>query len=110
MYLNCLLCFSAIDNEGKTALFYCLHPTMRHAKCIDFLLECGADPNTMVQHLQIPFANHAFSLQDGSGTPILCAACQSGLQRIVERILDRGADPNAKERVIDSCIWLRICV
>jgi len=46
--LNCLFCFSAIDNEGKTALFYCLHPTMRHAKCIDFLLECGADPNTMV--------------------------------------------------------------
>lgn len=32
--------------------------------------------------------------------PILCAASQEGLQRIVERILDRGADPNAKEKVI----------
>lgn len=31
--------------------------------------------------------------------PILCAASQEGLQRIVERILDRGADPNAKEKV-----------
>lgn len=31
--------------------------------------------------------------------PILCAASQEGLHRIVERILDRGADPNAKERV-----------
>jgi len=48
------------------------------------------------------FADHTVCLQDGSGTPILCAACQSGLQRIVERILDRGADPNAKERVINS--------
>ena len=37
--------------------------------------------------------------QDSAGLPILCAACQDGLQRIVERILDGGADPNAKEKV-----------
>jgi len=47
------------------------------------------------------------SLQDGSGTPILCAACQNGLQRIVERILDRGADPNAKERVINLSTYIQ---
>ena len=39
---------TVMDNKGKTALFHCLHPTNRHIKCLDFLLECGADPNTLV--------------------------------------------------------------
>ena len=42
-----------MDNKGRTALFHCLHPTNRHIKCLDFLLECGADPNTLVSILQI---------------------------------------------------------
>lgn len=37
-----------MDNGGKTALFHCMHPTNRHAKCLGFLLECRADPNSKV--------------------------------------------------------------
>ena len=39
---------TALDKEGKPALFHCMHETSRHAKCLSFLLECGADPNTKV--------------------------------------------------------------
>ena len=38
-----------MDKEGKSALFHCLHPTGRHAKCMGFVLECGVDPNTRVR-------------------------------------------------------------
>eukprot|EP00731_Ephydatia_muelleri_P024470 Em0016g741a len=72
------------DKEGRTALFHCLHSTSRHARCIGFLLECGADPNT----------------KDSHGLPILYAACERGLDRILEKLLDKGADPNAREPVV----------
>ena len=38
------------DNKGKTALFHCLHQTNRHVRCMDYLMECGADPNTVVRN------------------------------------------------------------
>ena len=72
---------TVVDNKGRTALFHCLHSTSRHARCIGFLLECGADPNT----------------KDSHGLPILYAACEKGLDRILEKLLDKGADPNARE-------------
>ena len=37
-----------MDSSGLSALSHCLHPTGRHAKCLGFLLECGADPNMRV--------------------------------------------------------------
>lgn len=38
------------DKNGLKALFYCLHHTGRHVKCLSFLLEYGADPNTTVNY------------------------------------------------------------
>ena len=38
-------------------------------------------------------------LQDSHGLPILYAACERGLDRILEKLLDKGADPNAREPV-----------
>jgi ankyrin repeat protein len=69
------------DNAGKPALFHCFHPTNRHAKCLGFLLECGADPNTRDEH----------------GFPVGCGASSEGLERQLERLLDKGADPNGRE-------------
>lgn len=44
----CLPSPTVKDSGGRPALFHCLHTTGRHAKCLSFLLECGADPNTRV--------------------------------------------------------------
>ena len=46
--------------------------------------------------------------QDGHGTPILYAACEKGLDRILEKLLDKGADPNAREPV--SSVYVCVCV
>lgn len=69
------------DKEGKPSLFHCLYETSRHAKCLDFLLRSGVDPNTL----------------DQKGTPILCAASVGGHERLLERLLEGGADPNARD-------------
>ena len=45
---RCVFIPLARDKNGKTVLFHCLHNTMRHARCLDFLVECGADPNQIV--------------------------------------------------------------
>ena len=62
---------TVMDNKGRTALFHCLHPTNRHIKCLDFLLECGADPNTLVSILQnmeelntFHYTNHIYTYLD----------------------------------------------
>ena len=36
-------------------------------------------------------------LQDQHGTPILCAVCKGGFDRLLEKLLDKGADPNARD-------------
>ena len=38
-------------------------------------------------------------LQDSSGVPIMCAACSGGYPRLVQVLLDRGADLNARDPV-----------
>ena len=37
-------------------------------------------------------------MQDKHGTPILCAVCEEGYDRLLEKLLDRGADPNARDQ------------
>ena len=137
-----------MDSSGLSALSHCLHPTGRHAKCLGFLLECGADPNMRVSErdvlsslpvtssssllsppssfpishffsipylssltpllssthsLSSPSSSHSLSSpyysQDGSGLPILCAVCAGGFDKQLEKLLEKGADPNAKEPV-----------
>ena len=36
--------------------------------------------------------------RDKNGTPILCAVCEEGFDRLLEKLLDRGADSNARDR------------
>lgn len=36
--------------------------------------------------------------QDKNGTPIICAVCEEGHDRLLEKLLDRGADPNARDQ------------
>lgn len=71
----------AHDKEGKTVLFHCLQNTLRHSRCLDFIMECGANPNQT----------------DSSGLPILCAVCRGGYPRLAQVLLDRGADLNARD-------------
>ena len=40
--------------------------------------------------------------QDKHGTPILCAVCEDGYDRLLEKLLERGADPNAKDRAKEN--------
>lgn len=44
-----------------------------------------------------------------SGLPVLCAAAKEGLEPHLEKLLDKGADPNARDPV-RSCtvhvLWL----
>lgn len=58
-----------------------MYETNRHAKCLGFLLQAGVDPNTLNQH----------------GTPILCAVSSGGHEKLLEKLLDGGADPNARD-------------
>ena len=61
-------------------------PIERHAAVIEFLLENGADPN----------------IADEQGdTPLHCAALKAD-KFLVRRLLDAGADPNAKKNVYGS--------
>ena len=35
--------------------------------------------------------------QDKNGTPVICVVCEQGHDRLLEKLLDRGADPNARD-------------
>ena len=45
---NAIIISLVADGGGLRALFHCLHPTGRHVKCLSFLLDHGAEPNTKV--------------------------------------------------------------
>jgi len=61
-------------------------PEERHAAAIEFLLENGADPNVADEYGE---------------TPLHCAAL-SGDRVSIRRLLDAGADPNAKKNAYGS--------
>ncbi|NXU40482.1 ANKE1 protein, partial [Drymodes brunneopygia] len=74
---------TAVDNEGKGILFYCLLPTARHSHCLQIALEYGADVN-----------NCTFT-----GRSVLLQACEQAheVKDICLIFLERGADPNPKD-------------
>ncbi|NXO67934.1 ANKE1 protein, partial [Phainopepla nitens] len=74
---------TAVDNEGKGILFYCLLPTARHSHCLQIALEYGADVNNCTT----------------TGRSVLLQACEQAheIKEICLTFLKRGADPHAKD-------------
>ncbi|XP_053236614.1 ankyrin repeat and EF-hand domain-containing protein 1 isoform X1 [Podarcis raffonei] len=70
-----------VDVEGKGVLFYCILPTKRHFRCVQMVLEYGADVN-----------NCTFE-----GKPVFVQACEQAheIRDMCMTFLERGADPNA---------------
>lgn len=62
-------------------LFYCILPTRRHFRCVQMVLEYGADVN-----------NVTFE-----GKPVFLQACEQAheIKETCMIFLERGADPNA---------------
>ncbi|XP_053143466.1 ankyrin repeat and EF-hand domain-containing protein 1 [Hemicordylus capensis] len=71
-----------VDQEGKGVLFYCILPTKRHYRCVQMVLEYGADVN-----------NCTFD-----GKPVFVQACEQAheIKEMCMSFLERGADPNAR--------------
>lgn len=46
--------------------------------------------------------------QDAAGLPILCAVSSAGLEKQAQVLLNRGADPNAREPVSDDAHFCNI--
>ncbi|NXY02248.1 ANKE1 protein, partial [Pteruthius melanotis] len=74
---------TAVDNEGKGILFYCLYPTVRHSHCLRIALEYGADVNNCTT----------------TGRSVLLQACEQAheIKEICLIFLENGADPRAKD-------------
>ncbi|RLW07057.1 hypothetical protein DV515_00004204, partial [Chloebia gouldiae] len=74
---------TAVDNEGKGILFYCLSPTGRHSHCLQIALEYGADVNNCTT----------------TGRSVLLQACEQAheVKEICLIFLEKGADPHAKD-------------
>ncbi|XP_053830756.1 ankyrin repeat and EF-hand domain-containing protein 1 isoform X2 [Vidua macroura] len=74
---------TAVDNEGKGILFYCLSPTGRHSHCLQIALEYGADVNNCTT----------------TGRSVLLQACEQAheVKEMCLIFLDKGADPHAKD-------------
>ncbi|XP_064002189.1 ankyrin repeat and EF-hand domain-containing protein 1 isoform X2 [Pogoniulus pusillus] len=73
---------TAVDNEGKGILFYCLLPTRRHYHCTQIALDNGADANNCA----------------ADGKPVFLQACEEAheIKEICLNFLERGANPNAR--------------
>ncbi|XP_014750510.1 PREDICTED: ankyrin repeat and EF-hand domain-containing protein 1 [Sturnus vulgaris] len=74
---------TAVDNEGKGILFYCLSPTGRHTHCLQIALEYGADINNCTTN----------------GRSVLLQACEQAheVKEMCLIFLEKGADPHAKD-------------
>ncbi|NWX33405.1 ANKE1 protein, partial [Notiomystis cincta] len=74
---------TAVDNEGKGILFYCLSSTRRHFHCLQIALEYGADVNNCTT----------------TGRSVLLQACEQAheIKEICLIFLEKGADPCAKD-------------
>ncbi|XP_048063114.1 ankyrin repeat and EF-hand domain-containing protein 1a [Megalobrama amblycephala] len=70
-----------VDKEGKGLLFYCIHPTKRHMRCLQVALTGNADVNNVSE----------------AGMPVFLLACEQSqdCEGMCLSILERGADPNA---------------
>ncbi|KAM6964990.1 ankyrin repeat and EF-hand domain-containing protein 1 [Aplochiton taeniatus] len=70
-----------LDAEGKGVLFYCVYPTMRHARCLQAVLHNMADVNNM----------------SAAGVPVFLLMCEQAhdLTPMCLSMLEAGADPNA---------------
>ncbi|NWX48345.1 ANKE1 protein, partial [Steatornis caripensis] len=73
---------TAVDNEGKGVLFYCILPTRRHYHCTQIALDYGADVNNCTT----------------DGKPVFLQACEQAhdIKEICLNFLEKGANPNAK--------------
>ncbi|NXE91547.1 ANKE1 protein, partial [Menura novaehollandiae] len=74
---------TAVDNEGKGILFYCLLPTGRHYHCLQIALEYGADVNNCTI----------------AGRSVLLQACEQAheIKEMCLIFLERGASPHATD-------------
>ncbi|KFV02286.1 Ankyrin repeat and EF-hand domain-containing protein 1 [Tauraco erythrolophus] len=73
---------TAVDNEGKGVLFYCISPTRRHYRCAQIALDHGADVNNCTT----------------DGKPAFLQACEQAhdMKEMCLNFLERGANPNAR--------------
>ncbi|NXU49567.1 ANKE1 protein, partial [Turnix velox] len=73
---------TAVDNEGKGILFYCILPTRRHYHCTQIALDHGADVNNCT----------------ADGKPVFLQACERAqdIKEICLNFLERGANPDAR--------------
>ncbi|NXM71702.1 ANKE1 protein, partial [Serilophus lunatus] len=74
---------TAVDNEGKGILFYCLSPTTRHSHCMQIALEYGADVNN--------------STTEGRSLLLYASEQACDVKEMCLTFLERGANPNAKD-------------
>ncbi|NWV19921.1 ANKE1 protein, partial [Origma solitaria] len=74
---------TAVDNEGKGILFYCLSTTARHSHCLQIALEYGADVNNSTI----------------TGRSVLLEACERAqeVKEICLIFLEKGANPNTRD-------------
>ncbi|XP_027509666.1 ankyrin repeat and EF-hand domain-containing protein 1 isoform X1 [Corapipo altera] len=74
---------TAVDNEGKGILFYCLLPTRRHSHCLHIALKYGADVNNCTTE----------------GRSVLLQACEQAheIKEMCLAFLERGASPHARD-------------
>ncbi|NXP28293.1 ANKE1 protein, partial [Scytalopus superciliaris] len=74
---------TAVDNEGKGILFYCLSPTRRHYHCLQIALEYGADVNNCTT----------------DGRSVLLQACEEAhdVKEMCLLFLEKGANPHAED-------------
>ncbi|XP_078140764.1 ankyrin repeat and EF-hand domain-containing protein 1 [Centroberyx gerrardi] len=87
---------SVLDNDGKGVLFYCVSPSEPHMRCLELLLNSNADVNNV----------------SGAGTPVLLSACRIAQRRVglALRLLERGANPNAVQKVTGRTALMEACM